>query len=354
MDTQAHDCLPATCRMRFIPRSNAEGWDGILTVTTTRAAPEALTPQVRRARPFVVLGESQAADGPVISNSLCPLPRAHGHVLQLECPPMSRSPYTPWQFAQLLGAVWALHGDQVLIIRCVFSTVDGWKRDPFSDWPRTRLPEAPTAGAPWQPMRLVPGSGALYLHQAFHSFRDLENLVARARDHFDWIILADDIDHHMCPDFLDGIADDYLLVTEDCGYRTSLSVSHPRHSPTSGQGIPLSPAEAAVVWREQTLRFVPVDRVPVSGLLLMATYPDGKQRRDTFAAEADRAVARLGTPILGRFAAGVVAHHRNVLGQAPELADSVFTAEAQAVADRLREASPCSARMTDGATVSSA
>lgn len=350
MDEKAHECLPTSCSMHFIPRSTDKGWDGILTVTTTRAKSSTSAPPVRRARPFVVLGESQTIDGPRVANSPRSQPRTKGRVLQLECPPISRYPHTPWQFAGHLGAAWALQRDRVLIIRCVFSTVARWPRDPFSSWPRANRPEASAVRAPWQRMRLVPGSGALYVHGAAHGLDALEDLVAREREHFDWVILADSIDHHMCPEHVpgvpEGIVDDYLVVTGDSAYRTSLSVSHPRHGASGGRGIPLTPTEAAVLWREQTLCFVPLDRIPVAGLLLAARHQD-TMLHGAFTAEADHALARLGTPIFGRFNSDVLAHRCTVLDRVPDQADQVFTAAATAVAARLKD-TDCSSALASG------
>ncbi|QNP68843.1 hypothetical protein IAG44_04825 [Streptomyces roseirectus] len=334
MDKRAHSCLPTTCHMRFVPRSNDEGWDGILTVTTTHARTEVSPAPVRRGRPFAVLGESQTPDGPT-----APVPpTARGRVLQLECPPMSWHPCTPWRLAQQLGAAWALRGDHVLVIHDVFTPYTSWKRDHLSDWPRTRLPEAPAAQAPWQRMRMVPGSGTLHVHSASHDLDSLQTLVAHARERFDWVLLADSIDHRTCPDFLDGIADDYLLVTEDPGYRTSLSVSRPRHDASGDSGVPLTPTEAALLWREQSLRYVPLDRIPVTGLLLVTDAA----RHDTFTTEADDALARLAPPVYGRFARDFISRDRTVLDQDPERSDPAFTAEATAVATRLTS-HPCPA-----------
>ncbi|MCX4855664.1 hypothetical protein OG426_44335 [Streptomyces canus] len=352
MDERTHECLPTACSMRFIPRSNNEGWDGILTVTTTCAESDTSIPSVRRARHFAVLGESQTVDNPRIANSHLSLPRVKGRVLQLDGPPVSRYPYTPWHFARHLGAAWALQGDRVLIIRSVFSTMAGWSRDPFSAWPSANRPAAPAVHAPWQRMRLVPGSRALYVYGAAHGLDALRDLVSRARDHFDWVILADSIDHHMCPAFLDDIADDYLLVTGDSGYRTSLSVSHPRHGASAKGGIPLTPSEAAVLWREQTLHFVPLDRIPVAGLLVVTGLNDTKLP-DAFAAEADHTLARLGTPILGRIHSNVIADRCTVLDQTPDQTDRAFIAEAAAVAARLKDTDCFSFLMPTSATAHS-
>ena len=351
MGRASHECLPDACRMRFFPRPHDDGWDGVLTVTTTGNVSANPVPVPRRARPFTVLSETQTAHGPTINSSAPRRPQTAGHVLQLEAAPMAFDRHTPWQFARHLGATWALNGKQVLIITSPPRKTFGRYRDPFTNWPRAERPEAPTQ-ALWQPMRLVPGPGGLYVNHDGNAWPALEELVSRARKHFDWILLADNTTNdHICPEFLEGVADDYLLVSGDSGFHTTVTVSHPRHSPSPGEGIPLTPAEAAVLWRERVLRFVPVEKIPVTGLLLAADQHDTEHRHPEFAAEADRALARLGTPVLGRFAARSIRDGRTVLDQERERADSALCAEAQAVAERVLTTGTLPARrFQDGRT----
>lgn len=335
MDRSTHECLPDACRMRFIPRIHDESWDGILTVTTTRAAPGS-APAARRARPFAVLGETQTVDGPTLNNRTLRRPRTPGRVIQMEVAPMAFDAYTPWMLARHLASVWALHGERVLIISSPPLTVA--TRHWGITWLRAERSAASTS-APWQRLRLVPGAGALYVHKGGHAWDDLEELVSRARDHFDWVLLADDmVNNHMCREFHDGVADEYLLVSGDPGFRTALTVSHPRHGFGSEQEIPLTPAEAAMAWRARTLRHVPVEKIPVSGLLLVADESNMEPRHEAFAAEADRALARLGTPVFGRLPSALIRSQRTVLDQGPAQADRAFCAEAMAVAAAVRAA----------------
>ncbi|WP_338704345.1 hypothetical protein V2W30_41240 (plasmid) [Streptomyces sp. Q6] len=335
MDRTTHECGPSACHMRFIPRLHGDGWDGILTVTTTSVPSDTPVPATRRPRPFSVLGEQQTADGPAC---LPPLrPNAPGRVLQLEMPPMTSDNFTPRRFAEQLGAAWALHGERVLLVGSARSTVPRrpWRSVP--QWPHTERPKAPTSGTLWQPARLVSGAGALYEHVSDLSLEALADLVAWARVHFDWILLADDwIHNHLCPGSLEGIADEYLLLSNDQGFEVNVSVSHPRHRTATGEGIPLTPAEAAMVWRERTLRHVPVDTIPVTGVLLMADEAEEPQLHRAFVAEADRVLARLGTPVLGRFPARLVRGGRTVLDHEPEEADGSLCDVARAVAIEMK------------------
>ncbi|MEU0171339.1 hypothetical protein ABZ214_38825 [Streptomyces iakyrus] len=346
MDKGGHDCQPTACTMRFIPRCYAEGWDGLLTVRTTSAdSGRPADRSSRQARPFTVLKESLTPNGPVFSKRVTPSsangPKpdgsVHGRVVQLESPPLASWRMSRWKVAVHLGAAWALRGQRVLIVRDVHTPGQGWPRDPFSQWPSKLRPEAPTTSAPWQRLRLVPGSGDLYVHEGFHSIETLEEMVPRARRTFDWIILVDDFENHMCPAYLDGIADHYVLTVEDAGFDTSVSVTHTGIGGSRTRDIPLSPAEAAMAWRERVLWRVPLDNIPVSGLLLVPAR-NAQDASDDFTAQADQAVERLGTPILCRFTDAFVTQNRTVLDDATDHERDTFIAQAMTVAAQLRGA----------------
>ncbi|WP_326613359.1 hypothetical protein OG949_34150 [Streptomyces scopuliridis] len=347
MDRTGHICLPTACTMRFIPRSNSAGWDGLLTIRTVHdnGRPQPSIP-ARMARPFTVLNESLTAGGPVAA----PRPKktgppstrprrksfATGRVLQLESPFFSSGRGADrWRLAQHLGAVWALQGQRVLLVR---DTSRSWRTSayPPMPWPTGQRPEAPTRNIPWQRFRLVRGPGDYQIHEGRHSIDELDELIPRARQAFDRIILVDDFDTHMAPEFLDGITDDLVIVVEDNGYNGTLPVTRPRSTASAVRHIPLSPEEAAIAWREKALRAVPLARIPVTGLLLAPAHqpPD---LTDAFVARADKALERLGTPVLGRFTNGFTSQDRTVLDNMNDEEKEAFTAQAASIAAQLYE-----------------
>lgn len=141
----------------------------------------------------------------------------------------------------------------------------------------------------------------------------------------------------MCPAYLHGIADYYVLAVEDGGFDTSVSLTHTGIGGSCTRDIPLSPAEAAMAWRERVLWRVPLDNIPVSGLLLVPRH-NAQEASDDFTAQADQAVERLGTPILCRFTDAFVTQNRTVLDDATDHEKDAFIAQAMTISAQLRGA----------------
>ncbi|MFE1411671.1 hypothetical protein ACFW6F_12830 [Streptomyces sp. NPDC058746] len=348
-DDSAHICLPNECILRFIPRRDDAGWDGILTVRTTRATTEdAPRLPARRPRPFVILNETMAFNkiiparraGQQASRStrLSDAVQIHGRVLQLEAPPLASGPTTPWRVAQHLGAAWAQQGQRVLIIRDEFTPASRKFQYPIPTWPTHTRPEAPTQKAPWHRLRLVPGDGDLQVHRGYHSLDELEELVSSARRLFHWIILAGAVNQHMCPTFLEGIADDYVLIVDDYGYPKTVPITHTQNGTSATRLIPLTPSEAAVAWRERTLRAVPLGHIPVTGLMLVSQC--SVYDSHDFTKQADKDIERLGTPVLARIASEFVEQKRTVLDEGSATTTQHFTLQAMGMAARLSTDTP--------------
>ncbi|MFD6994130.1 hypothetical protein [Streptomyces sp. NPDC059943] len=207
---------------------------------------------------------------------------------------------------------------------------------PRAPWPIGQRPAAPTRNLPWQRFRLVRRPGGYQIHEGRHGIDELDELIPRARQAFDRIILVDDFDAHMPAEFLDGITDDYVLVVEDNGYNGTVPVTRPRSAASAVRHIPLSPDEAAIAWRETALRAVPFARIPVTGLLLAPAHRPS-DLTDTFVARADKALERLGTPVLGRFTSGFTSQDRTVLDNVTDQERGAFLAQAASIAAQLYE-----------------
>lgn len=345
----AHICLPNECVLCFVPRRDDAGWDGILTVRTTHATTvDVPRLPVRQARPFVTLNETMAFNEVIPARpagqqasrftQLTDTMEIHGRVLQLEAPPLAFGPTAPWQSAQHLGAVWAQQGQRVLIVRDEFTAPSRNFQYPIPTWPTRTRPEAPTHKAPWHRLRLVLGGGDLQVHKGYHSVDELEELVSRARRLFHWIILAGAVNQRMCPPFLEGIADDYVLIVDDCGYPKTVPMTHTQNGTSATRLIPLTPSEAAVAWRERTLRAVPLGHIPVTGLALVSQC--SVYDSDDFTEQADKAIERLGTPVLARIASEFVEQNRTVLDQGSVTTTQHFTLQAMGLAARLSTDTP--------------
>ncbi|MEU7603556.1 hypothetical protein [Streptomyces sp. NPDC041003] len=114
----------------------------------------------------------------------------------------------------------------------------------------------------------------------YHSLDELEELVPGARRLFHWIILAGAVNQHMCPTFLEGIADDYVLIVDDYGYPKTVPITH------------------------------------------------------------TKAIERLGTPVLARIAGEFIEQKRTVLDESSATTTQHFTLQAMGMAARLSTDTP--------------
>ncbi|MGW6707697.1 hypothetical protein ACWGDE_22795 [Streptomyces sp. NPDC054956] len=140
------------------------------------------------------------------------------------------------------------------------------------------------------------------------------------------------------PPFLEGIADDYALIVNDGGYPKTVPITHKRNGTSATLLIPLTPSEAAVAWRERTLRAAPLAHIPVTGLLLVSQRSPCDPHE--FTKQADKATERLGTPVLARIADEFVDQNRTVLDAGSPTTAPHFTRQAMEMATRLGTDAP--------------
>lgn len=92
-------------------------------------------------------------------------------------------------------------------------------------------------------------------------------------------------------------------------------------------------------------RFLPLPlKQTGTGLLLIADTDQRFGRHDTFAAEADRVLAKLGTSVFGRLSADIIQGRATVLDKEPELADQQLCSLADELAAGIKSARALSRR----------
>ncbi|MFD4394916.1 hypothetical protein [Kitasatospora sp. NPDC058397] len=318
VDLANHDCSEGVCVLRFVaPSRFPSGWASVLTVRTVIAD----APAVRRStkpRSFEVLGEVPFPSRPGRGGGSAVVPDvvtrggpaadadrsqrvSLGRCIQLLAPRFSKSPWELRRAATQIGAAWALQGDRVLVLTT--SQSDRPSRIPRRygepEWPTAQRPMSPADATSWRRLRIVPGEGDLYDYTSYGYRSEMQPVLTRARQEFDWIVFSDGFDDHGMGPYVDEHADDYLVLVGSGGYETTVTITESRDGDAVKREIPLSAAEAAMAWRERNLTCIPFDRVPISGLILQQPMQD-IEVFDDFVYQVDAELARWGTPVLAR------------------------------------------------------
>lgn len=165
------------------------------------------------------------------------------------------------------------------------------------------IPDRPTfvPSLPWRRGRLVPGGGALFTHTVCGSRADVGALLQQARAHFDWTIFVDCNDNLGMGPYIERSVDSHFIVVDSSGYPESFVTAQARNGVAEHHEVAVTPAASAMAWRQQHLTGIPLDRVPMSGLVLRQSSPRaGSTPSPDFTAQVDAELARFGIPVLSR------------------------------------------------------
>ncbi|MET7533514.1 hypothetical protein [Streptomyces goshikiensis] len=363
-DLSDHHCDDELCIMEFAaPADRISGWDGILRLESTTSpnpAPLAsLAPE--RPRHFTSLSEDPfPSHGNVVKGSRhahspsgSPRPdsangaQAQGRCTQILAPRFSRSRWELQDIAMGIGAAWALDGCKVLVVAHSFDASPGLRRlrnHSELEWPATdRLTIA--TSPPWRRARLVPDGGSLFSCTASEYRKELGPLLEKARTHFDWVIFVDCNDNHGMGPYVEESADSYVIVVDDSGYEESLVTAESCNGVAQHREVPVSPAESAMTWRHQHLTGLPLDRVPVAGLVMQQTASTTTRESPAFIADVDAQLRRLGTPVLARLpqghGTGLKMSSRTVLDDVDDDYRTAYLKACTSIRTVIAEAEPC-------------
>ncbi|MER7050414.1 hypothetical protein [Streptomyces jumonjinensis] len=363
VDLNEHRCDDRRCVMEFTaPADRLEGWHGVLRLQSVPSDPALHTPP--RPRHFTGLGESAypSHGDSALSSSVAPgsIPsrsrrtetlssesnQFQGRCFQLLAPRFSRDQWEMQSRAMEIGAAWALDGCSVLVVAHSFSFSPESRRLRYHNqltWDTADRPTV-TASPPWRKIRLVPGDGSLFMHKAFGSRKEVKSLIQEARAHLDWIIFVDcNEDLGMGP-YIEESVDSHVIVVNDPGYEENLVTAEARNGVAEHREVPVGPAESAMAWRHQHLTGLPLDRVPISGLVLRQPANREKTQSLDFVHRVDAELKRFGTPVLARLPKGPTF----ALGASPTVLDDVdedfrmaFRVACASFRPALEKSSPC-------------
>lgn len=315
-DGEGHRCDDSRCVMEFTaPADRTSGWRGVLRVETVVASVP-VPPVPQRPRHFTALDETafpshgglppsapaarhrsqrtRVADGDEL---------AAGRSTQLLAPRFSRCQWDLTAMAMKIGAAWALDGCAVLVVTHSFDADREVRRLYEHDVFGWSTPDRPTfvPSLPWRRGRLVPGSGALFTHTVSGSRTDVGALLQQARAQFDWAIFVDCNDDFGMGPYIEQSVDSHFVVVGSSGYPESFLTAQARNGVAEHREVALTPAASAMAWRQQHLTGIPLDRVPISGLVLRQSSPRaGSTPSPNFTAQVDAELARFGIPVLSR------------------------------------------------------
>ncbi|KPI25151.1 hypothetical protein OV320_8356 [Actinobacteria bacterium OV320] len=313
---EGHHCDDDRCVMAFTaPADLTSGWRGVLRVETA-AANVPVPPVPQRPRHFTALDETAfPSHGGVPRNS--PSDRhcsqrargadgnepAAGRSTQLLAPRLSRSQWELTGMAMKIGAAWALDGYAVLVVTHSFDADREVRRLYDHDVFGWSIPDRPAIvpSLPWRRGRLVPGSGALFTHTVCGSRADVGALLQQARVHFDWTIFVDCNDNLGMGPYIERSVDTHFVLVDSSGYSESFVTAQARNGVAEHHEVAVTPAASAMAWRQQYLTGIPLDRVPISGLVLRQSSPHANSTPSSgFTAQVDAELARFGIPVLTR------------------------------------------------------
>ncbi|MDO0936397.1 hypothetical protein QQY66_33610 [Streptomyces sp. DG2A-72] len=315
-DEEGHRCDDGRCVMEFTaPADRMSGWRSVLRVeTVVSSVPVPPVPQ--RPRHFTALDETAfPSHGGLPHNAPAARHRsqrsrvadgdepAAGRSTQLLAPRLSRCQWDLRGIAMQIGAAWALDGCAVLVVTHSFDADREVRRLYEHDVFGWSIPDRPNVvpSLPWRRGRLVPGSGALFTHTESGSRADVGALLQQARAHFDWAIFVDCNDDLGMGPYIERSVDSHFVVVDSSGYPESFVTAQARNGVAEHREVAVTPAASAMAWRQQHLTGIPLDRVPVSGLVLRQPSPraDSTPSPD-FTEQVDAELARFGIPVLSR------------------------------------------------------
>ncbi|MFJ3826260.1 hypothetical protein [Streptomyces nodosus] len=295
-----HTCSAEVCTGQWVSAKRQSGWDGLLTVHTRSVA----RPGGRSPRPLLVLGDSLVPSRPhrAASTREEHHQRPYGQVIgliSLEHAPNRVDPIELHAVATEMGAVWALQGYRVAVL--VIRADERPMLLGHSGRPRWATKDLPWAAPKWTRLRINPSPGQLWGGTLPLKAENLTDDLARARRHFQRIIVVDNSNWSMLLDFAPTAVDTAVLALAESAYERQLArPSGPRTSP-SAPALALSPLESAVKWRERELGQRSLRHVPLAGILLLHDLREQAPIPDAFTRQVEKQLDRYGTPILGRY-----------------------------------------------------
>ncbi|MET9664965.1 hypothetical protein ABZY19_06285 [Streptomyces sp. NPDC006475] len=360
-DGESHHCDDDRCVMEFTaPADRTCGWRGVLRVETVAAS--APPPTLRRPRHFIALGETAfPSHGDVPRNSPAAHSRsqlrrrvgsggelAQGRSTQLLAPRFSRCQWDLRGIAMQIGAAWSLDGCAVLVVAHSFDANREVRRLYEHDVFGWSVPDRPTLvpSLPWRRGRLVPGSGSLFTHTVSDSRTDVGALLQQARAHFDWAIFVDCNDDHGMGPYIERSVDSHFVVVNSSSYPESIVTAEARNGVAEHREVAVTPAASAMAWRQQHLTGIPLDRVPISGLVLrQPSTRGGSTPSPDFTEQVDAELARFGMPILARLpespTVALAAPSPTVLDPVDDASRAAYMKACAPIRLALREAEPC-------------
>ncbi|MET9869564.1 hypothetical protein ABZZ16_26010, partial [Streptomyces sp. NPDC006386] len=336
-DLKGHHCDEGSCVMEFTaPADHGSGWRGTLRVETLSPHGTDL-PEPRKPRHFTALGEDgfpshgdsvcyphreDSHPSPLRQVSLANGDQTRGRCTQLLAPRFGTSQWDLRGIALEIGAAWALEGCAVLVVAHDVSAAPEIRHYSRSEWPAADHPSIPI-GPPWRRARMTPGSGSLYTCTAFGYRKETGPLLREARDHFDWIIFVDCNDNYGMDPYIEESVDSHFVVVYSRSYNERLVTAEARNGVAEHREVPVSAAASAMAWRHEHLAGVPLDRVPVAGLVLRQPLTGPDACAPDFVEQVDEELQRLGTPVLARFPKRQAAERHRLGTSSPTVLDDV-------------------------------
>ncbi|MFB8247302.1 hypothetical protein ACFC5X_19945 [Streptomyces sp. NPDC055952] len=292
-----HACGAEACTMRMAPASPGYTCRGVLTIRSSRAV--ALPPsQAPAPRPFTIVGEGRRASRPRRDqgqHEAEPASSGTACVIQLVDAPSNGigRDHLAW-VAERVAAGWAAQGACVGLLLVEADTMGLFGDPGRPDWATAPVP---TAAKQWTRLRLTPPPGQLWSLTVPNTSDKISTALKDARHAFDQVLLIGAYDGLLQDTAPPKRAPDLrILVHHSKPYQRRISI--PGRATSFEDGVPLTPTESAVQWRQENLgRWVSTQ--PLDGLLLL-THPEAAQQ-DEFDAAVEEHLARYGTPVLGHF-----------------------------------------------------
>ncbi|MBL1086781.1 hypothetical protein JK359_33285 [Streptomyces actinomycinicus] len=289
-----HACGPEECTVRMAPH-----WSfcrGVFTIRSSRVS-AARVGAIPGPRPLTAVGDGRNVSRPRrAEHSTEPDGPERTCVVQLlDAPSGGLGRDHLVRVAERIAAVWAARGLAVGLLLVEGSSM-GFFRDPGRpEWATAALPKAVST---WTRLRLAPSPGQLWSMTVSNTSDAIGAALQHAPIGFDQV-------------FLIGAYDGWMQEVTSSKWSADLRIlvhhARPfqRHIPFPGKtthtddGVPLTPAESAVLWRSEHLGRS-VSTHPLNGLLLL-TESDEAAAPDEFDLAVEEQLARYGTPVLGRF-----------------------------------------------------
>ncbi|MFF4260323.1 hypothetical protein ACFY1L_55285 [Streptomyces sp. NPDC001663] len=291
-----HACGPENCTVRMAPR-----WSfcrGVLTIRSSRV-PAAAAGSIPSPRPLTALGDGRNVSRPRraekgtesdVLKQAC--------VVQLVDAPSGGLGRDHLARAAERIAAWAARGLAVGLLLVEESSMGlllGDRRRP--DWATAPMPKGVSR---WTRLRLAPPPGQLWSLAVPNSSDAISAALQHARSAFDQVFLIGAYDgwmqEVMSPKWA---ADLRILVHHARPFQRQIPFPGKTTGNTThaNDGVRLTPAESAVLWRSEQLGRC---AHPLDGLLLLTDSEDAAAL-DGFDLAVEEQLVRYGTPVLGRF-----------------------------------------------------